>query len=241
MNGYLRFGCLLLGGVILVLGGCAAPAKKAPKPQRALPPAEPLMAAPLPPAPPPQEGSLWTARGQYHGLVADHRALNVGDLITISITEKAQASEAAQTKTSKTSGVKAGIASLFGLSFPMKTFTDKMVNADTALEGQVGNNSSGEGKTERQSAFTTYLTVVVVQVLPNGNLMIRGQRHMRVNNETEIVTLTGLVRPEDIDRSNTVPSTRVAQARVEISGKGVVSDKQRQGWLTRIFDHIWPW
>ncbi len=219
--------------IILALSGCGGPGNYVKASS------VPLGAPPLPPAPPPQEGSLWTAR-HPDGLVADRRAHQVGDIVTVSITESAKASEIANTETSKTSGVKAGIASLFGLSFPMKAFTNKEVNAETAVEGTVGNTSKGEGKTERQSTFTTYLSARVIQVLPNDNLMIQGQRHLRVNNETEVVTLTGIVRPQDIDRNNVVPSTKVAEARLEISGVGVVSDKQRQGWLTRIFDHIWP-
>jgi len=202
-------------------------------------PEAPLVATPLPPLPPPEEGSLWQDR-HPHGLVADRRAYQVGDLVTISITEAAKASEIAKTETSKTSGVKTSIGSLFGLSFPMKAFTDKEVNVDTALEGSVGNTSKGEGKTERQSTFTTYLTARVIQVLPNQHLVVQGRRHLRINNETEVVTLTGIVRPADIDRNNTVPSTKLAEARLEISGVGVVADKQRQGWLTRILDHLWP-
>jgi flagellar L-ring protein precursor FlgH len=197
------------------------------------------VSAPLPPAPAPQEASLWAPR-QPNGLVADQRGRQVGDIVTISITESAKASEIANTQTSKTSGVKASVASLFGLSFPMKAFTNKEVNTETAMEGAVGNTSKGEGKTERQSAFTTYLSTRVIQVLPNDHLLIQGQRHLSINNKTEVVTLTGIVRPQDIDRNNTVPSTKVAEARLEIAGVGVISDKQRQGWLTRIFDHIWP-
>lgn len=201
-------------------------------------PQEPLVATPLPPAAA-AGGLLWQDR-QPHGLIADRRAHQVGDLITISITEAAKASEIANTETSKTSGVKTSIGSLFGLSFPMKAFTNKEVTVDTALEGTVGNTSKGTGKTERQSTFTTFLTARVIQVLPNQNLVVQGRRHLRVNNETEVVTLTGIVRPADIDRNNTVPSTKLAEARLEISGVGVVSDKQRQGWLTRILDHLWP-
>jgi flagellar L-ring protein FlgH len=104
----------------------------------------------------------------------------------------------------------------------------------------VGNVSQGQGKTERQSTFTSYLTARVIQVLPNQNLMIQGQRQMRINNETEVVTLTGIIRPQDIDRNNVVASTKVAEARVLISGVGVVSDKQRVGWFQRFFDHVWP-
>jgi flagellar L-ring protein FlgH len=202
-------------------------------------PEVPIASQPLSPYNPPDEGSLWTPR-QVNGLVADNRAGNIGDVVTISITESNKASEIANTSTSRDSGVKVGITSLFGLSFPMKAFADKEANVDTALEGTVGNVSEGQGKTERQSVFTSYLTARVIQVLPNQNLMIQGQRQMRINNETEVVTLTGIIRPQDIDRNNVVPSTKVAEARVLISGVGVVSDKQRVGWFQRIFDHVWP-
>ncbi len=219
--------------LILTLTGCGmvSTAKYAPE--------VPIASQPLPPAAPPQDGSLWTGR-QANGLVADSRATNVGDLVTISITETAKASEIANTKTSKDSGVKVGITSLLGLSFPMKAFSKKDAEVDTAIEGTVGNVSDGQGKTERQSSFTSYLTARVIQVLPNQNLMIQGQRQMRINNETEVVTLTGIVRPQDIDRNNIVPSSKVAEARVMISGAGVVSDKQRVGWFQRFFDHTWP-
>ncbi len=217
----------------LSLAGCTslAPAKYSPE--------VPIASQPLSPFAPPEEGSLWTPR-QMNGLVADNRAGNIGDVVTISITETNKASEIANTSTSRDSGVKVGINSLFGISLPMKAFSDKEANVDTALEGTVGNVSEGQGKTERQSVFTSYLTARVIQVLPNQNLMIQGQRQMRINNETEVVTLTGIIRPQDIDRNNVVPSTKVAEARVMISGVGVVSDKQKVGWFQRIFDHLWP-
>jgi flagellar L-ring protein precursor FlgH len=224
---------LLFSLLVLALAGCGTlnTAKYQPE--------VPIASPPLPPTPPPQDGSLWTGR-QSNGLVADSRPLNVGDLVTISITESNKASEIADTVTSKNSGVQVGINSLFGISLPMKSFSDKTVNASTALDGTVGNTSNGQGKTERQSSFTSFLTARVIQVLPNQNLMIQGRRDMRINNETEVVMLTGIVRPQDIDRSNIVPSTKVAEARVTISGVGVVSDKQRVGWFQRIFDHVWP-
>ncbi len=234
MKSYVWSNFFALGAALLITWGCSGPG------QSLKLPAAPLAAAPLPfEQQPPQEGSLWTPR-HLDGLVADQKAANVGDIVTVSITESAKASEIANTQASKTTGVKSSVASLFGLSFPMKAFTSREFNAETAVEGTVGNTSKGEGKTERQSAFTTYLTTRVMQVLPNNNLVIQGQRHLRVNNETEVVTLTGVVRPQDIDRNNIVPSTKVAEARVEIAGVGVISDKQRQGWLTRILDHIWP-
>jgi flagellar L-ring protein precursor FlgH len=230
-----NFSCLvvLTSLVVLALAGCGtlSSAKYAPE--------APIASPPLPPAPPPQDGSLWTGR-QSNGLVADSRPTNVGDLVTISITETAKASEIANTNTSKDSGVKVGVNSLFGISLPMKAFSNKDLNVDTALEGTVGNASNGQGKTERQSSFTSYLTARVIQVLPNQNLMIQGRRHLRINNETEVVMLTGIVRPQDIDKNNIVPSTKVAEARMTISGVGVVSDKHKVGCFQRIFDHVWP-
>lgn len=223
----------LLALVVLLAAGCGHLAfdKYAPE--------VPIASQPLPPTPTLQEGSLWNGR-QPDGLASDNRASNVGDLVTISITETSKASEIANTNTSRDSGVKVGIASLFGLSFPMKSFTDKDVDVETALEGTVGNVSKGEGKTERQSTFTSFLTARVIQVLPNRNLVIQGRRHLRINNETEVMILSGIVRPEDIDRNNVVPSTKVAEPRMLISGVGVISDKQRVGWGQRIIDHIWP-
>ncbi len=226
-----RIWLVVLAAVSLTGCGALTSAKYAPE--------VPVASQPLPTWKTPDEGSLWNGRAP-NGLLADNRAAHVGDLVTISITETAKASEIANTKTSKDSGVKVGINSLFGLSFPMKAFSKKDVNVDTALEGTVGNTSEGQGKTERQSSFTSYLTARVIQVLPNQNLMIQGQRQMRINNETEVVTFTGIVRPQDIDRNNIVPSTKVAEARVMISGVGVVSDKQKVGWFQRLFDHVWP-
>jgi flagellar L-ring protein FlgH len=232
MNTGYRHLCFF-GLVLLALTGCGMTSSAKYTPE------VPIATGPLPAAPPPQPGSLWTGR-QSFGLIADSRPTNIGDLVTISITETNKASEIANTETSRNSGVQVGISSLLGLSFPMKAFTDNAVNVDTAIDTTVGNSSQGQGKTERQSSFTSYLTARVIQVLPNQNLMIQGQRQMRINNETEMIMLTGIVRPQDIDRNNTVPSTKVAEVRMTISGVGVVSDKQRVGWFQRIFDHVWP-
>jgi flagellar L-ring protein precursor FlgH len=202
---------------------------------------EPPKSLPLPLTPPPQEGSLWTPKNP-RGLLADLKACNVGDIVTVIITETASAADQAATQADRSSGVKVGVTSLLGLSLPqLNAFKDNTITADNAIEGTVGNTSKGTGKTERTSSFTSSITTQVIQVLPNNNLVIRGQRHLKINNETEVVNLTGIVRPEDLDRNNQVNSVRVADTRIEITGYGVVSDKQRQGWLTRIIDHIWPW
>jgi len=202
---------------------------------------EPPRALPMPPSPPPQEGSLWTPKNP-RGLLADLRACNVGDIVTIVIQETNSAGDEAATQADRTSGVKVGITSLLGLSLPkMNAFQDNTITAENAIEGAVGNVSKGTANTARKSTFVSFLTTRVIQVLPNKNLVVKGTRHMKINNETEVVTLSGIVRPEDLAPDNSVLSNRVAEARMEIAGFGVVSDKQRQGWLTRILDHVWPW
>jgi flagellar L-ring protein precursor FlgH len=228
---------MIILGLALIIGACASPSPN--KSNGVV--LEPPKALPLPPSPPPQEGSLWTPKSP-RGLLADHRACNVGDIVTVIIVESNQAADQATTQADRASGVQVGITNLFGLSMPqLNTFQDPTLTAQNIVEGTVGNTSKGTGKTDRQSSFTTYLTTRVIHVLPNKNLVIQGQRQMKINNETEVVSFSGIIRPEDLNSSNNVNSTRVAEARIEISGYGVISDKQRQGWLTRILDHIWPW
>ncbi|MHB8066768.1 MAG: flagellar basal body L-ring protein FlgH [Desulfobaccales bacterium] len=230
-------GLWLVLGLSLVIGACTSPSHTQSKGVIM----EPPKALPLPPSPPPQEGSLWAPRST-RGLLADLRASNVGDIVTVVIAENSNAQDQASTQADRSSGVKVGITSLLGLRLPqMKTFNDATVSAENAIEGTVGNTSKGTGVTARQSTFTTFMTTRVIQILPNNNLVIQGSRQMRINNETEIVTLSGIVRPEDLDANNQVQSPKLAEARMEFSGLGVIADKQRQGWLTRIIDHIWPW
>ena len=230
-------GLWLVLGLSLIIGACASPKHTTSKGMVM----EPPKALPLPLAPPPQEGSLWAPRSP-RGLLADLRACNVGDIVLISITESSAATDQATTQADRASGVKVGVTSLLGLRLPqMKSWNDATVSAENAIEGTVGNTSKGTGKTDRSSSFSSFITTRVIQILPNNNLVIQGNRQMKLNNETEVVTFSGIIRPEDLDASNTVASFKVAEARIEFSGYGVVSDKQRQGWLTRIIDHIWPW
>lgn len=233
---FFRLGVIL--GLMFILGACASNLHHSKHKGVVM---EPPRALPLPPSPPPQEGSLWTPKNP-RGLLADLRACNVGDIVTIVIQETNSAGDEAATQADRTSGVKVGVTSLLGLSLPkMNAFQDNNITAENAIEGAVGNVSKGTANTARKSTFISFLTTRVIQVLPNKNLVIKGTRHMKINNETEVVTLSGIVRPEDLAPDNSVLSNRVAEARMEISGFGVVSDKQRQGWLTRILDHIWPW
>jgi flagellar L-ring protein precursor FlgH len=108
------------------------------------------------------------------------------------------------------------------------------------IKASMKNEFDGSGQTSRDETMTASITARVVDVTPEGNLFIRGTREVKVNNETQYITLTGLIRPEDISPDNTVLSSYIADAQIAYSGSGSVSDKQRPGWLTRALDLIWP-
>ena len=88
--------------------------------------------------------------------------------------------------------------------------------------------------------MTAYLTARVVQVFPNGQMVVRGAREVQVNNETQYIFVQGVIRPEDVSSNNIILSTYIADARIELTGYGAVSDKQRPGWGTRVLDWVWP-
>jgi flagellar L-ring protein precursor FlgH len=88
--------------------------------------------------------------------------------------------------------------------------------------------------------MTAFITARVIEVLPNRNLVIRGTRQVRVNNETQVIAVQGIIRPEDISSNNIVLSTFIAEAVIELGGQGAVSDKQRPGWMARALDWAWP-
>lgn len=192
------------------------------------------------------DGSLWKSSA-YRGLFKDLRAHQVGDLVTVNIVETSRASKKATTKTGRQSSIDAGITNALGWESKIKNLTsfgkEKVRGAfsnDTMFKANMKNDFNGSGETTRDENMTASITAVVVDVAPNGNLLIRGTREVRVNNENQVITLTGMVRPEDISPDNTVLSSYIADARIAYSGRGPVSDKQRAGWLMRAVDFVWP-
>ena len=102
------------------------------------------------------------------------------------------------------------------------------------------NDFDGEGETTRSGSFNTTIAVRVIEVLPNGNLVIEGKKETRLNNELQYIVLSGLVRPVDISTDNTVLSSKISDSRLEYSGSGVIADEQSPGWGRRILDNVWP-
>jgi flagellar L-ring protein precursor FlgH len=192
--------------------------------------------------PKPDEGSLW-AEASEGNLFTDIKARHIGDVITVRIVEDPQAKLDANTKTSRSSSIDAAKLKFLGY---MKALADKNPNlaqnpgTDDLISASFGSKFDGQGSSDRDGHVQAYISAVVEKVLYNGNLYIRGNREIRVNNETQYITISGIVRPEDISSSNEVSSTYVADANITYSGSGPLADKQQPGWLGRILDHVWP-
>lgn len=188
-----------------------------------------------------EEGSLWSdARGVT--LYPDTKARRVGDVVTVRIVEDPEAELNANTKTSRSSSI---AAQLKFLGY-MQALADKNhrlaqnPGEDDLIKAGLGMSFDGKGSSDRDGHVKAYVSAMVVKVLPNENLFIQGKREIKVNNETQYIALSGIIRPEDISPHNEIASTYVANAKITYSGIGPLADKQRPGWLGRIVDYVWP-
>jgi flagellar L-ring protein precursor FlgH len=228
---------LLLVLLTLLLGGCATAPRTAGPSYR---PAHP----PVMPAPAADNGSIYQM-GYEVRLFEDNKARRVGDVLTIMLQERTQASKSASTETSKSSDVNIANPTLFGSSpqFNVPGMVPLASNRGNSLETGISSSNSfaGEGDASQSNSLTGNITVTIAEVLPNGNLVVRGEKWLTLNNGEEFIQISGIVRPQDIATNNTVASTLVADARITYSGKGQLADTQRSGWLTRFFNSaFWP-
>lgn len=198
---------------------------------------EPLEEIQAPSAPKKHSGSLWSNNNK--SMFADHKAKTVGDIVTVTISETSSASKSASTSSDRKSSIDAGISDFFGLE-NNTIVTDTGIDMGNLLGAEFTNNFSGTGSTVRSGNLTASLTTQVIGVYPNGNFKIRGGKEVMVNNEVQIIYLTGIVRPIDITAANTIASSKILNARISYTGEGAVSDKQNPGWMTRTIDNIWP-
>ena len=219
--------------LVLLSTACAGPASKVDLSE--VESVAPIMSEPVVPQ---TAGSLWT--GSRGGMFIDLKGRTVGDIITVVIVEKSSASKEATTETDRNSNMKAGINDLFGMEKYIEQIGNSSVSSASLIDASAKNDFKGSGKTSRKENLLATLTTQVVEVLPNGNLRIRGNKTVTVNSETQIVTLSGIVRPSDVSRHNIVNSENILNARIAYVGDGVISDKQQPGWLVRALDQVWP-
>ncbi len=189
--------------------------------------------------PAPAPGAIFQADGAYN-LYRDRRAHRVGDILLVKIVENSSGAKKASTKTERTSTIEGGVTSLFGIEKWLSDRNSRFTPSSTSLKADLTNDFEGTGETKRNSTVTATLSARVVEVTPDHNMIIRGFRQVKVNDETQHLILTGIVRPEDVGADNSILSTQVADARIEYGGTGVISDKQQPGWLARALDVVWP-
>lgn len=186
-----------------------------------------------------QQGTIWRGEATTNSFFVDQRAKGIGDIITIRIVEVSQASEKATTDTGRNSEINAGISNYFGLEAKYPAMQSN-INKEALIKANTSNKFAGTGETMRTGTLSATISAKVVDLLPNGNLAIEGKRELYINNEKKEILLQGVVRPRDIAYDNSVFSTQVADAKVIYTGIGIIGEKQRPGWLTRVFDIVWP-
>ncbi|THB70660.1 MAG: flagellar basal body L-ring protein [Desulfovibrio sp.] len=231
---------LLILAAVAVLSSCVKPGENASViPTITPPPSEAEEIADGEPNP----GSLFNP-GNAEYLFSDSRARRVGDIVLVNIVESSRAENKAETETGRESSMNLAVDAWFGNHAfgvaPFRREIPQIGESRPFVDVSSSSEFEGTGETSRESSITATVAARVINVLPGGLLQVEGAREIRVNSETQIVVVRGLVRPRDIGSDNSIYSTHMADARIEYYGEGVVSDKQRPGWLVRLLDNVWP-
>jgi len=185
---------------------------------------------PLPVAPP-ADGAIFHAQYGYAPLTSGARAARVGDVLTIVLVEKTQALKSNSASTDRGGGITV-VPPPVG---PIATVLNK-VNLNMSQSA----NFAGKGAATQSNQLDGAISVTVAQVLPNGNLVVHGEKQLTLNRGDEQIRIAGIIRVADIDFDNTIPSTRVADAKITYSGNGEIARASTQGWLGRFFSRIAP-
>jgi len=205
--------------LLLWMTGCVAMGDVRPFPPLA--PMEVMAAEPAPAT----AGAIYQADAGL-SLFADHKARNVGDILTINLLENTIAQSSADTTVNKNNAMDLAASSLFGYAD-----TDKLGASVSGKRAFTGN-----GKSAQSNRLQGQVTVTVIQRLPNGNLVVSGQKNLRLNQGNELVQIQGVVRPADIGTDNTVQSSKVANAQIAYGGRGAMAQANAMGWLARFFN-----
>lgn len=227
MNSATRAATVLAGLAAALAAGCAGmpPARQ---------PGEYAPAMPVvPEAAPPESGAVYRPATSI-ALFEDNKARRIGDTLTVRLAERTQASKSASTGASKETTTDTGSPILLG-----GTVTS---NGDEILtnEWETTQEFDGQGSSSQSNRLDGNITVTVADVLPNGNLYVRGEKWLTLNQGEEFVQVAGIVRPADIAVDNSVPSFKVADARITYSGKGFLNDANEPGLIARLFMKFWP-
>jgi len=181
--------------------------------------------------PAPVNGAIYQA-AYVTPLFEDRRARHVGDTLTINLVERNAAQKASNANAGRSSSLAGGITSLNRL--PLRGMAG--INAEAEMESSF----TGSGAAAANNVFNGTITVTVIEVLPNGNLLVSGEKQIAINQGNEFIRFSGVVNHNHITATNTVQSTQVADARIEYKGSGYIDESQQMGWLQRFFNIILP-
>lgn len=190
---------------------------------------------------PQTEGSIYAAGGGV-SLWEDQRARRVGDLLTVMLEERTTSKKSSSTETTKSDENTMAVGSLLGTT-PSTNMPFIGSNADLTLNSSTSNEREfeGEAAADQSNQLSGSISVTVVNVLPSGVLMVRGEKWMTLTRGSEFIRIEGMVRPSDIGPDNTVLSTRIADARITYSETGELADTNRKGWISKFFNSpVWP-
>ncbi|MEW5756003.1 MAG: flagellar basal body L-ring protein FlgH [Pseudomonadota bacterium] len=210
----------------VVLAGCSSPGSVKPDPNFTT--AYPVVTKPIPNS----NGAIYQD-GYNMSLFEDSKARHIGDIILVTLVENTNASKSASTTTSKESSMELGAPTLFGGGVTH--------NGVPILSGSVeaAKNFDGAGDSKQSNSLSGTIAVTVSEVLPNGYLVVRGEKVISLNQGDEYVRFSGIIRPQDISARNTVLSSQVANAQIIYGGEGVIASANSMGWLERFFQSSW--
>ncbi|WP_345795248.1 flagellar basal body L-ring protein FlgH [Thauera sp. JM12B12] len=179
----------------------------------------------------PATGAIYQA-AQARPLFEDRRARQVGDTITINLVERNTAQKSANANATRNGSMTAGIGPISRL--PLRGLNGLELEADAESD------FAGKGAAAANNAFNGTITVTVIDVYPNGNLLVSGEKMVAINQGNEFIRFSGVINPNNVTAANTVQSTQVADARIEYRGSGFIDESNTMGWLQRFFVAIMP-
>ena len=225
MNGFSKIVFVSVLAAVQLLAGCATPQRQE------LSEWEPLV-TPVAPAPPSYaNGSLFQVRSI--SLFEDPKPYRIGDILTIVLQEQTSATKSADTTTKKDDEVSFDVPSIMGVTPTHNGST--LLNASIAPTREF----NGEAESNQSNSLSGEITVTVVDILPNGNLVVKGEKWFTLNQGKEYIRIAGVVRPQDVSSDNSIMSSKLADAQIAYSGEGFLAEANEQGWLTRFFNSKW--
>ena len=183
--------------------------------------------------------SLWQSGSR--SFFNDQRATDIGDIITVEIEIDDSAEISNSSNRQRSSQTSAGVSNFFGLEQSVGQLFNNAFDPENMIGAQADSDQNGSGAINREEKIEFTMAAVIVDRLPNGNLVVAGRQEVRINGELREITVSGIIRPEDVTANNTISQTQIAEARISYGGRGQLSAVQRPNWGQRIGDAISPW